>query len=88
MFCRLVYDLLPSGEWWDTILADSDRWGARKFTIGPFTAPVWSKRAGPVVSDVAGSVVLVAGRGGDGFGGGGDRGGDGGGGDGGDERAN
>ena len=35
MFCRLVYDLLPSGEWWDTIPADSDRWGARKFTIGP-----------------------------------------------------
>ena len=35
MFCRLVYDLLASGEWWDTILADSDRWGARKFTIGP-----------------------------------------------------
>ena len=24
-----------------TVLADSDRWGARKFTIGPFTAPVW-----------------------------------------------
>ena len=44
MFCRLVYDLLPSGEWWDTILADSDRWGARKFTIGPFTAPVWRSR--------------------------------------------
>ena len=42
MFCRLVYDLLASGKWWDTILADSDRWGARKFTIGPFTAPVWS----------------------------------------------
>ena len=35
MFCRLVYDLLASGEWWDTIPADSDRWGARKFTIGP-----------------------------------------------------
>ena len=36
MFWRLVYDLLPSGEWWDTIPADSvsDRWGARKFTIG------------------------------------------------------
>ena len=35
MFWRLVYDLLASGEWWDTIPADSDRWGARKFTIGP-----------------------------------------------------
>ena len=31
-----LYDLLASGEWWDTVLADSDRWGARKFTIGPF----------------------------------------------------
>ena len=39
MFSRLFYDLLPSGEWWDTILADSDRWGARKFTIRPSTAP-------------------------------------------------
>ena len=44
MFSRLVYDLQASGEWWDTIPADSDRWGARKFTIGPFTAPVWSKQ--------------------------------------------
>ena len=44
MFSRLVYDLLASGEWWDTIPADSDRWGARKFTIRPFTAPVWSKQ--------------------------------------------
>ena len=58
MLCRLVYDLLPSGEWWDTILADSDRWGARKFTIGPngsrkgpmvnFRAPQRSESAGMV----------------------------------------
>ena len=40
------YDLLPSGEWWDTIPADIDRWGARKFTIGPFTAPVWTNGEG------------------------------------------
>eukprot|EP00964_Phaeocystis_antarctica_P061224 scaffold36558_cov85-Phaeocystis_antarctica.AAC.3 len=46
MFSRLVYDLLPSGEWWDTIPADIDRWGARKFTIGPNG----SRLKGPMVS--------------------------------------
>ena len=25
MFSQLFYDLLASGEWWDTILADFDR---------------------------------------------------------------
>ena len=34
--CYLIYfPVLASGEWWDTILADSDRWGALKFTIRP-----------------------------------------------------
>ena len=31
-FLAIVYDLLPIGEWWDTIPADADRCGARKFS--------------------------------------------------------
>ena len=38
---------------WDTVLADSDRWGARKFTIGPFTAhPMVQPLRCPVFCDV------------------------------------
>ena len=39
MFSQLFYDLLASGEWWDTVLTDPDLWEARQFTIRPSTAP-------------------------------------------------
>ena len=35
MFLRLIHWFAPAAWAWDTVLADSDRWGARKFTIGP-----------------------------------------------------
>jgi len=46
----LIHWFAPAAQAWDTVLADSDRWGARKFTIGPFTAPGWSNTSAFIIT--------------------------------------